>query len=251
VGKGLFITFEGGEGAGKSTQIRLLGDRLRDYARELVVTREPGGTELAERLRDIILSGRAKKFGVLGEALLFSAARIDHIDRLIAPALERGAVVLCDRFADSTRAYQGARGEVGDNLMAALEQTVLAGCKPDLTFILDLPPEIGLDRARRRRGEAGVDRYEGENDSFHWLLRKKFREIAKSDPQRCRLIDADRPPDEVAASIWEAMAEKFRQRERQAAPAGSQAAPAGGQAAPAGGQAAPAAGKAAPAGGKA
>jgi dTMP kinase len=218
VRKGLFITFEGGEGAGKSTQIGLLANRLRDYARELVVTREPGGTELAERLRQVILSGRAKKFGVLGEALLFSAARIDHIDRLIAPALERGAVVLCDRFADSTRAYQGARGEVDQTVMSALEKAVLAGCAPDLTFILDLPPHVGLLRAWRRRGEGQTDRYEGEDLSFHDLLREKFRDIAKAEPKRCRLIDADRPPEQVAASIWEAMAEKFRQREHESAP---------------------------------
>ena len=215
--KGLFITFEGGEGAGKSTQIRLLGDRLRAYARELVVTREPGGTELAERLREIILSGRAKKFGPLGEALLFSAARIDHIDQVIAPALSRGAVVLCDRFADSTRAYQGARGEVGDTVMTALEKAAVAGCAPDLTFILDLPPDVGLERARLRRGAAGADRFEGENRDFHAHLREKFRAIAKADPDRCRLIDATPPQDAVATAIWEAMAEKFRQRERQGA----------------------------------
>ncbi|MCW2276209.1 dTMP kinase [Rhodoblastus acidophilus] len=217
MGKGLFISFEGGEGAGKSTQIRLLAARLRDYARELVTTREPGGTALAERLRDVILSGRAKTFGPLGEAVLFSAARIDHIDRLIAPALGRGAVVLCDRFADSTRAYQGARGEIDDTVMAALENATVADCRPDLTFILDIPPEIGLERARARRGEGTADRFEGEDLSFHWQLREKFLGIARADPERCRVIDADRPQDAVAASIWEAMAEKFRRREHEAA----------------------------------
>jgi len=218
VGKGLFITFEGGEGAGKSTQIRLLSGRLRDYARELVTTREPGGTELAERLRDVILSGRAKKFGALGEAVLFSAARIDHIDRVIAPAIARGAVVLCDRFADSTRAYQGARDDVDDKALASLEQAVLADCRPDLTFILDIPPEIGLERARERRGGDKVDRFEGEELAFHWILREKFLEIARGDPERCRVIDADRPQQEVAASIWEAMTEKFRRREHAVSP---------------------------------
>jgi dTMP kinase len=221
VGKGLFITFEGGEGAGKSIQIRVLAERLRHYARELVMTREPGGTELAERLRDVILSGRAKKFGVLGEAVLFSAARIDHIEQVIAPALARGAVVLCDRFADSTRAYQGARGEVDEKVLAALEKAVLADCRPDLTFILDIPPEIGLERARQRRGEEKADRFEGEHLAFHWLLREKFLGIAKANPERCRVIDADRPPQQVAATIWEAMAEKFRRREHEA-PAESQ-----------------------------
>ncbi|PPQ39641.1 dTMP kinase [Rhodoblastus acidophilus] len=214
VGTGLFITFEGGEGAGKSTQIRILGGRLRDYARELVVTREPGGTDLAERLRAFILGGKAKQFGPLGEAVLFSAARIDHIDRVIAPAIARGAVVLCDRFADSTRAYQGARGEVDEKVLEALETTTLAGCRPDLTFILDLAPEVGLARARQRRGELGADRFESEADSFHHLLRQKFRDIASDDPDRCRLIDATQSETWVAAAIWRAIAEKFRQRER-------------------------------------
>jgi dTMP kinase len=212
--KGLFITFEGGEGAGKSTQIGLLGDRLRDYARELVTTREPGGTELAEQLREVILGGRAKNLGVFGEALLFSAARIDHIDQVIAPALSRGAVVLCDRFADSTRAYQGARGEIDEKVLAALEKTVLGDCRPDLTFILDLPPEIGLGRAQKRRGAEAADRFEGEAVAFHGLLREKFLTIAQSEPERCRVIAADRPPEEVAASIWACMAEKFRKREQ-------------------------------------
>ncbi len=214
--KGLFITFEGGEGAGKSTQIRLLAEKLRDYARELVVTREPGGAELAEKLRDIILAGRAKKYGVLGEAILFNAARVNHIDEVIAPALARGAVVLCDRFANSTRAYQGARGEVDDKLLRALEKVTLAGCKPDLTLILDLPPEVGMERARLRRGDGDVDRFESEKLPFHWLLREKFREIAAADPGRCRLIDAQKPAEQVASAIWATLAEKFRAREKEA-----------------------------------
>jgi dTMP kinase len=200
-----FITFEGGEGAGKSTQIRLLAARLREHAREVVTTREPGGTPMAERLRSFILSGKAREFGVLGEALLFSAARIDHIDRIIRPALSRGAYVLCDRFADSTRAYQGARGGVADKRLLALEKVALAGVTPGLTLILDLPPEIGLERARQRRGEGEADRFEGEDLAFHAQLRARFLDIARAEPERCAVIDATRSPEAVAEAIWAAL----------------------------------------------
>jgi len=199
-----FITFEGGEGAGKSTQIRLLALRLREIAREVVVTREPGGTPLAEKLRAFILAGKAREFGALGEAVLFSAARIDHIDHLIRPALARGAIVLCDRFADSTRAYQGAKGGVAPGQLAALEKVTLAGLTPGMTFILDLPPQVGLERASRRRGGGEVDRFEGEALDFHAQLRARFLEIGHAEPQRCRVIDAARPAEAVAESIWSA-----------------------------------------------
>lgn len=207
--KGRFITFEGGEGAGKSTQIRLLASALRGHAREIIVTREPGGTPLAERLRSVILSGKARDFGAMGEALLFSAARIDHIDRLIRPALGRGAAVLCDRFADSTRAYQGARGEAGEDMLATLERVTLAGLRPDLTFILDIAPEAGMERAHNRRGAGEVDRFEAEDLAFHRLLRQRFLEIASAEPDRCKVIDAARPEAEVAKAIWAACVEKW------------------------------------------
>jgi dTMP kinase len=207
--KGRFITFEGGEGAGKSTQIRLLAARLREVAREVVLTREPGGTPLAERLRSIILSGGARKFGPLGEALLFSAARIDHIDRKIRPALSRGAFVLCDRFADSTRAYQGARGGVDPVLLLTMEKVALGGVAPDLTFILDVPPDLGMDRARKRRGEEAADRFEAEDLAFHRGLREKFLEIAAAEPRRCRVVDATQPPEIVADAIWACVCERF------------------------------------------
>ncbi len=206
---GRFITFEGGEGAGKSTQIRLLAARLREFAREVVMTREPGGTPLAERLRSVILSGGAKQFGPLGEAMLFSAARIDHIDRIIRPALSRGAFVLCDRFADSTRAYQGAKGGVDPNMLMAMEKVALAGVAPERTFILDLAPEIGLQRARLRRGEESADRFEAEDISFHAQLRQNFLDIASAEPERCRVIDASRPPELVAGDIWKDVSDKF------------------------------------------
>lgn len=208
--KGRFITFEGGEGAGKSTQIRRLASALRaGHAREVVVTREPGGTPLAERLRAIILAGKARDLGDFGEALLFSAARIDHIDRIIRPALARGAYVLCDRFADSTRAYQGARGGAVENVLATLERVTLDGVRPDLTFVLDLPPEIGLERAEKRRGQGGVDRFEGEAVAFHAALREKFLDIARAEPGRCKVIDASKPEDEVAEAIFAACRDKW------------------------------------------
>lgn len=207
--KGRFITFEGGEGAGKSTQIRRLAAALRDHVREVVVTREPGGTPLAEKLRSVILAGKARDFGAMGEALLFSAARIDHIDRVIRPALARGAYVLCDRFADSTRAYQGARGGAEDNMLATLERVTLAGVQPDLTFILDIAPEAGMARAGRRRGQEAADRFEAEDLGFHAQLREKFLEIAEAEPERCRVVDAARAEDEVAVALWSACLEKW------------------------------------------
>lgn len=203
-----FITFEGGEGAGKSTQIRLLAARLRKFSGEVVVTREPGGTPLAEKLRAFILAGKARELGALGEAVLFSAARIDHVDHLIQPALARGATVLCDRFADSTRAYQGVKGGVPSAQLLALEKVALAGLTPGLTFILDLPPEVGLERANKRRGDDDVDRFEGEKLDFHAQLRDRFLEIARAEPQRCRVIDAARPAEAVAESIWAAFCAK-------------------------------------------
>jgi dTMP kinase len=206
---GRFITFEGGEGAGKSTQIRRLAASLRGQTREVVVTREPGGTPLAEKLRTVILAGKARDFGDMGEALLFSAARIDHIDRVIRPALARGAAVLCDRFADSTRAYQGARGGAEDIMLATLEKVTLAGVQPDITFILDIAPDVGMERAHRRRGQGAVDRFEAEDLGFHMLLRAKFLEIARDEPDRCRVIDAARPEDEVAEAIWAACLAKW------------------------------------------
>lgn len=206
---GRFITFEGGEGAGKSTQIRLLAARLREFAREVVLTREPGGTPLAEKLRAVILSGGARKFGPLGEALLFSAARIDHIDRKIWPALSRGAYVLCDRFADSTRAYQGAKGGVDPALLLAMEKVAIGGVTPDITFVLDLQPELGMERARRRRGEGRADRFEAEDVAFHADLRQRFLDIAHAEPDRCRVIDAAQPPEKVADAIWAVCLEKL------------------------------------------
>jgi dTMP kinase len=208
--RGRFITLEGGEGAGKSTQAKLLAQRLEPLGISVVLTREPGGSPGAEALRDIILSGKAAPFGPAGEALLFSAARIDHIDRTIAPALNRGAWVISDRFADSTRAYQGAAGKLDPALIASLERVAVGDVRPDLTLILDLTVEKGLARAAARLGEGGKkDRFEREGAAFHETLRQAFLDIARAEPGRCAIIDADRPPQEVAQAIWACVRERL------------------------------------------
>lgn len=212
---GGFITFEGGEGAGKSTQITRLAAWLRAGTdrgpREVVTTREPGGSPRAERIRAAVLSGIAKPHGPFAEALMFAAARLDHLATLIRPSLARGAVVLCDRFSDSTRAYQGAAGGLEPETLAALERVVVGPTRPDLTLILDLAPEIGLARARQRDRAAAVtpDRFEAEALEFHQRLRAAFRAIAEAEPGRCVVIDAQQPPDAVAQAIRAAVAARL------------------------------------------
>lgn len=208
--RGRFITLEGGEGAGKSTQARLLAQTLEPIGISVVVTREPGGSPGAEALRDIILSGAAAPFGSAGEAILFSAARIDHIDATIKPALAKGAWVISDRFADSTRAYQGAAGKVDPAMIASLERVAVGDVRPDLTLILDLPVRKGLARAAARRGpKVNADRFESEDFAFHETLRQAFLAIGRAEPQRCAIIDADKPPQEVAQAIWACVRERF------------------------------------------
>jgi dTMP kinase len=200
VSGGFFITFEGGEGAGKSTQLRRLAERLEASGREIVRTREPGGSPGAEAIRALLVTGEADRWSPTTETLLMYAARRDHIERLIRPALARGAIVLCDRFSDSTRAYQGAGGGAGRGLIAALESEVLDGLRPDLTVVLDLPAEIGLVRAASRGG--GEARFESKGLAFHARLRAGFLAIAASEPQRCAVIDAARDEVTVAAAVW-------------------------------------------------
>jgi dTMP kinase len=207
---GRFITLEGGEGVGKSTQAQLLAGRLESLGLSVVVTREPGGSPAAEALREVILSGRAAPFGPAGEAVLFSAARIDHIDHTIAPALKRGAWVISDRFADSTRAYQGVAGKLDPALIGSLERVAVGDIRPDLTLVLDLAAEKGLIRAAARRGDkTGADRFEREGAAFHEALRQAFLDIARNEPDRCALIDADRPPQDVAQAIWSCVRERL------------------------------------------
>ena len=207
--RGRFVTLEGGEGAGKSVQARRLATRLRELGLAVVLTREPGGSPGAEVLREVILSGAAARFGAEGEALLFSAARIDHIDNAIAPALRRGDWVVCDRFADSTRAYQGAAGRLDPGLLASLERVAVGDCRPDLTLILDLPAAQGLARAASRRGDDEADRFESEGLAFHETLRRAFLSIARAEPGRCAVIDAGAGEDEVAEAIWAVVRERL------------------------------------------
>ena len=209
---GRFITFEGGEGSGKSTQIRRLAERLRETGHSVVLTREPGGTELAEQIRAFILSGAAEPLGPEAETMLFAAARADHVDRLIRPALERGDWVLCDRFIDSTRAYQGSDG-VDAGLLDSLEKIAIGGLRPDLTLVLDLPVEIGLERAARRRsGEEGPpDRFEKETVERHERRRALFLAIAAVEPDRCLVIDANQTQDAVAEAIWQGVRQRIQE----------------------------------------
>jgi dTMP kinase len=207
--RGRFISFEGGEGAGKSTQIRLLADRLDAAGIRAIVTREPGGSPGAEIIRHVVLSGMGKLLGAEAETLLFAAARDDHVHAVIEPALARGVWVLCDRFSDSTRAYQGRLGEVAPELLNAMERVTIGGLKPDLTVILDVPVEIGMKRAAVRRGQGIPDRFEAEGVLFHQQLREAFRLIAVHEPRRCVLIDANTDAEIVAGKIWATLTERL------------------------------------------
>jgi dTMP kinase len=203
--RGRFITFEGGEGSGKSTQIRKLAERLHAEKLRAIVTREPGGSPGAEIIRHLVLSGMGKLLGPDAETLLFAAARDDHVRTVILPALNQGIWVLCDRFYDSTRAYQGRLGQVSPGVLNAMQRVTIGDLKPDLTVILDLPVEIGLQRAAARRGNGAPDRFEAEDIKFHQDLRDAYRQIAAEEPQRCVLIDAGADPDTVAGRIWTAL----------------------------------------------
>lgn len=202
---GKFITFEGGEGVGKSTQIRLLVERLEERGLQCIQSREPGGSAGAEAVRHVLLSGKADDLGIgaSGEAVLFAAARADHVDTTIRPALAQGKWVLCDRFMDSTRVYQGENEDVPEDLIDYLEYIAIDGTRPDLTFILDLRADVGLARADDRRddGEA-ADRFERETFAVHDRRRQAFLRLAKKDPERCRVIDASQSVEEIAFDIW-------------------------------------------------
>ncbi len=196
--RGRFITLEGGEGAGKSTQAARLCAWLSELGHETVQTREPGGTPGAEEIRSLLTTGAADRWTPESEALLLYAARADHVARLIRPALERRAWVVCDRFADSTRAYQGAGHGMARETLDALHRAALGDFEPDLTLILDLPPEEGLKRAAARGGEA---RFESLPADFHARLRQGFLDIATAAPDRCAVIDASGDADAVADAV--------------------------------------------------
>lgn len=199
---GLFVSFEGGEGAGKSTQIRRLAERLRERGHDVLVTREPGGSPGAEAVRHVLLSGAAEIFGTRMEAILFAAARNDHVEEVIRPALARGTIVLCDRFMDSSRVYQGVTGNLEADYIEALQRVAVNGVVPDCTLILDIPAEIGLERARKRASAvAAPDRFEKEEMQTHEKRREAFLDIAAREPDRCHVIDAQRSEDEIAGDI--------------------------------------------------
>lgn len=209
---GKFITFEGGEGAGKSTQARALANALAQKGISALITREPGGSVFAEAARGILLDPRTAPRLPLAAALLFYAARADHLAETIVPALESGRWVLCDRFSDSTRVYQGAAGGVGEADLATLERMVVGQRQPDLTILLDLDPAVGLTRANARRvvgGDGGPDTYEGRQLSFHERLRQGFLALARGEPGRIAVIEADRTAEQVAASVWKTVAERL------------------------------------------
>jgi dTMP kinase len=198
--RGRFITLEGGEGAGKSTQSKRLSARLQAYFQEVVATREPGGSPGAEAVRDLLLNGEIDRWSPTTETLLMYAARRDHLERVIIPALARGAAVVCDRFADSTRAYQGAGGGAPMTLIAELEHEIVGMDRPDLTLIFDMPVEAGLERAARRGG--GEARFEAKGLAFHQRLRAAFLKIAADEPRRCAVIDATLSEDAVERAVW-------------------------------------------------
>jgi dTMP kinase len=221
---GFFITFEGGEGAGKSTQIERLARRMRAKKYDVLVTREPGGSPGAEAVRHVLLSGAAEPFGPKMEAILFAAARSDHVEQVIRPAVERGSIVLCDRFMDSSRVYQGVTGGLDPDFMRALEEVAINGMVPDLTLIFDIDPAEGLKRATARRGAGdGPDRFEKETLAVHQRRRDAFLAIAAAEPERCIVIDASADPDAVenvvTAAVFAALEARVPAQRKQTAPA--------------------------------
>jgi dTMP kinase len=206
---GKFITFEGGEGTGKSTQASLLALRLASLGIGVKMTREPGGSPGAEIMRHVLLSGAAKPLGPEAEAILFAAARDDHVHQTILPALEAGNWVICDRFADSTRIYQGVLGAVDQRFIKGLERISIGGLKPDLTLVLDVPVELGLRRATGRRRGSAPDRFEAENVNFHKKLRAAYLALAAAERRRCVIVDAAVPKKVVAQRVWDIVQAKL------------------------------------------
>ena len=204
---------EGGEGVGKSTQVKRLVANLNRVGISAVRTREPGGTPKAEAVRSFILQGKSEEWGPGAEAVLFAAARLDHVNQLIAPNLSNGRWVISDRFHDSTRAYQGLTGGVNETLISALGELALNGNQPDMTIILDMDPKRAFERVAQRAVEDGIpaaaDRFEKEDLDFHVKLRENFLDIAEEQPERCVVISADQDEDKLAAAVWAAVREKF------------------------------------------
>ena len=212
-----FITFEGGEGVGKSTQVKRLLVRLNRGNIEAVRTREPGGTPKAEAIRAFILQGRSEAWGPGAEAILFAAARLDHVNQLIAPSLDSGKWVISDRFHDSTRAYQGLTGGVDDKLIQALETLALNGHQPDVTIVLDMDPEAAFGRVSGRELEQALtetgDRFEKENLDWHRRLREAFLAIARANPERCVVLPAAQNEDALEEEVWDTLVRRFPELE--------------------------------------
>jgi dTMP kinase len=214
--QGVFITFEGGEGSGKSTQSALLADRLRGRGVDVVVTREPGGSPYAEQIRTVLLAPKTTQPGALTDTLLFNAARSDHLDVTIRPALAAGRWVICDRFADSTLAYQGAASGLDIQTLATLQSLVVGLTQPDLTLLIDLDPAVGLTRASQRRSVAAAgtplvaDSFEGRDMQFHQRLRKGFLDIAQQEPQRIVVLDGFQNQLMLADAVFRAVSARFQ-----------------------------------------
>lgn len=211
--KGFFISFEGGEGSGKTTHIRLLKDYLVKNGQTPVITREPGGTDEAERLRQILVDQQAC-WSAQAEAMILFAARDHHVRHIISPALEKGQSVICDRFTDSTRAYQGVAMGLGVDFVDRLKEMSIGDLEPDITYIMDIPPIKGLERARKRAQETGEGdhKYENFDMTFHQKLYAGYLEIAEKNPERCYVIDADRSIEDIHNDVLKYLEEKVRQK---------------------------------------
>ncbi len=205
--RGKFITFEGGEGGGKSTQAARMAGYLRGKGLEVLETREPGGTPESEALRDLLVQGDPDRWSALSELLLITAARVEHVNRLIEPSLAGGKWVICDRFADSTLAYQGIAGELGLELVEQLQKLAVGATAPDVTFLLDVRAEAGLQRAEKRGGAA---RFEKKGATFHQTLRDGFLALANENPQRIVLIDGEDTFDNVWGQIEAELGRRFK-----------------------------------------
>ena len=201
--KGIFITFEGGEGSGKSTQIQKLKNNILGFISdvEIVISREPGGTEVAEQIRNILVNGAADKLSVRAETLLMIAARAEHIDRVILPAIKRGAIVLCDRFKDSSTVYQGIANNISNREIDKIHAFALKTCEPDLTILLDVPAEIGIKRALDRN--ENNQRFERKGDFFHKKIRDGYLKIASSYPDRIKIIDGSQTIEKISDEIFQ------------------------------------------------
>lgn len=210
MGEGMFISFEGGDGVGKSTQVKKLAEWLRNQGHHVVVTREPGGSEGGELIRDILVNGTVNRWSPLTELLLMFAARTDHLEKKILPALARDEIVITDRFVDSSMAYQGIAGAVGEEKVCALAHISLGGRMPDLTFVLMLSQDIGLERAHRRGSDES--RFEKKGKSYQANVHAAFKKIAADNPSRCVLIDASRDIEMIATEIQNIVSEKIAAR---------------------------------------